>query len=63
VVYFLCFVFSLGYEKTGLGKRVALILLSRLGGRTLTLGYAVMAADLLHAPFTTGREAAAQSFR
>lgn len=48
---FAAFVFSLGYEKTGLGKRLSLLLLSRLGGRTLTLGYAVMLADLLLAPF------------
>lgn len=48
---FAAFVFSLGYEKTGLGKRLALLLLSRLGGRTLTLGYAVMLADLVLAPF------------
>jgi L-tartrate/succinate antiporter len=48
---FAAFVFSLGYEKTGLGKRISLLLLSRLGGRTLTLGYAIMLADLLLAPF------------
>lgn len=48
---FSAFVFSLGYEKTGLGRRIALWLLSRLGGRTLGLGYAVMLADLLLAPF------------
>jgi len=48
---FAAFVFSLGYEKTGLGKRLSLLLLSRLGGRTLTLGYAVMLADLILAPF------------
>jgi L-tartrate/succinate antiporter len=48
---FSAFVFSLGYEKTGLGKRISLLLLSRLGGRTLTLGYAVMLADLALAPF------------
>jgi L-tartrate/succinate antiporter len=48
---FAAFVFSVGYEKTGLGKRISLLLLSRLGGRTLTLGYAVMFADLILAPF------------
>jgi L-tartrate/succinate antiporter len=48
---FAAFVFSVGYEKTGLGKRISLLLLSRLGGRTLTLGYAVMFADLVLAPF------------
>jgi L-tartrate/succinate antiporter len=46
------FVFALGYEKTGLGKRIALMLVRRMGKRTLTLGYAVMFADLILAPFT-----------
>ncbi len=54
---FSAFVFSLGYEKTGLGKRVSLLLLSRLGGRSLTLGYAVMLADLILAPFTPSNTA------
>jgi anion transporter len=53
-------VFSTGYEKTGLGRRVALGLVRALGGGTLGLGYAVLLADLLIAPFTpsnTGRSA------
>jgi len=53
-------VFSTGYEKTGLGRRIALSLVSVMGRRTLGLGYAVMLADLLIAPFTasnTGRSA------
>jgi L-tartrate/succinate antiporter len=53
-------VFSTGYEKTGLGRRVALSLVRVLGGSTLGLGYAVMLADLTIAPFTpsnTGRSA------
>ena len=54
---FSAFVFSLGYEKTGLGKRLSLVLMSRLGGRSLTLGYAIMAADLLLAPFTPSNTA------
>ncbi len=54
---FSAFVFSLGYERTGLGKRISLILMSRLGGRSLTLGYAIMAADLLLAPFTPSNTA------
>lgn len=45
------FIFAVGYEKTGLGRRIALWLLSKLGGRPLTLGYAVMIADLVLAPF------------
>lgn len=53
-------VFSTGYEKTGLGRRLALTLVRFLGGSTLGLGYAVMLADLAIAPFTpsnTGRSA------
>jgi anion transporter len=52
------FVFAVGYDKTGLGRRIALLLVRRLGGRTLGLGYAVALTDLLLAPFTpsnTGR--------
>jgi L-tartrate/succinate antiporter len=53
-------VFAKGYEKTGLGRRIALSLVSAMGRRTLGLGYAVMLADLVIAPFTpsnTGRSA------
>jgi len=53
-------IFSTGYEKTGLGRRIALSLVSVMGRSTLGLGYAVMLADLLIAPFTpsnTGRSA------
>jgi L-tartrate/succinate antiporter len=42
---------TLGYEKTGLGRRVALLLVRRLGGRTLGLGYAVALADFAMGPF------------
>ena len=50
--------FAIGYEKTGLGRRIALPLVKRLGGRTLGLGYAIALTDLVLAPFTpsnTGR--------
>jgi len=46
------FMFALGYEKTGLGRRIALLLVRAMGRRTLTLGYAVTVADTLLAPFT-----------
>ena len=39
------FMFALGYEKTGLGKRIALLLVKTMGRRTLTLGYAIAIAD------------------
>lgn len=51
------FVFAMGYEKTGLGRRIALILVRRLGGHTLGLGYAIAAADLVLAPFTPSNTA------
>lgn len=53
-------ILSTGYEKTGLGRRIALLLVRRMGGNTLGLGYAVTLADLALAPFTasnTGRSA------
>jgi L-tartrate/succinate antiporter len=54
---FVAFMFALGYEKTGLGRRVALNLVKRLGKRTLGLGYAVALADLVLAPFTPSNTA------
>ena len=51
------FMFALGYEKTGLGKRLALGLVQKMGRRTLTLGYAVVIADTILAPFTPSNTA------
>ncbi len=51
------FVFAMGYEKTGLGRRMALVMVRWLGGRTLGLGYAIMLADLVLAPFTPSNTA------
>lgn len=48
---FVAFMFALGYEKTGLGKRISLLLIKTLGKRTLGLGYAVALSDLALAPF------------
>jgi len=48
---FIAFMFALGYEKTGLGKRISLLLIKALGKRTLGLGYAVALSDLALAPF------------
>ena len=48
---FVAFMFALGYEKTGLGKRISLVLIKALGKRTLGLGYAVALSDLALAPF------------
>src|SRR5271166_2921134 len=38
--------FALGYEATGLGRRIALLLVKALGRRTLGLGYAIALSDL-----------------
>jgi L-tartrate/succinate antiporter len=54
---FVAFMFALGYEKTGLGRRVALNLVKSLGKKTLGLGYAVALADLVLAPFTPSNTA------
>jgi L-tartrate/succinate antiporter len=51
------FMFALGYEKTGLGKRIALLLVRTLGKRTLGLGYALTFADFVAAPFTPSNTA------
>ena len=54
---FAAFVFAMGYEKTGLGRRIALVLVHRLGARTLGLGYAIALSDLVLAPFTPSNTA------
>jgi L-tartrate/succinate antiporter len=51
------FMFALGYERTGLGRRIALLLVKKMGRRTLTLGYAVAASDAILAPFTPSNTA------
>ncbi|HEX4944080.1 MAG TPA: anion permease [Usitatibacteraceae bacterium] len=51
------FMFALGYEKTGLGRRIALQLVKAMGKRTLTLAYAVTIADVILAPFTPSNTA------
>lgn len=54
---FAAFMFTLGYAETGLGRRIALHLIRRMGGSTLGLGYAIAAADLVLAPFTASTTA------
>ena len=48
---FAAYMFALGYSKTGLGRRTALVMIRAMGKRTLGLGYAIAAADLVLAPF------------
>jgi len=54
---FSAFMFGLGYEKTALGRRVALWVVRSLGRSTLRLGYAVTLVDVLLAPFTPSNTA------
>ncbi|MEM1595669.1 MAG: anion permease, partial [Desulfurococcaceae archaeon] len=48
---FAAFIFALGYAKTGLGRRIALLFIKYLGKRSLGLGYAIALSDLVLAPF------------
>src|SRR5215472_1935568 len=49
---FAAFVFALAYDKTGLGKRLALTMVKLMGRNPLMLGYAIIAADTVLAPVT-----------
>lgn len=49
---FAAFIFALAYDKSGLGKRIALTLVKLMGHNPLTLGYAIIAADTILAPVT-----------
>ena len=48
---FAAFMFAMGYQKTGLGKRISLLMIRYMGKSSLGLGYAVAFADLILAPF------------
>ena len=48
---FAAFMFALGYKKTGLGKRISLVMIKYMGKSSLGLGYAVAFSDLVLAPF------------
>ncbi|HEX7835823.1 MAG TPA: DASS family sodium-coupled anion symporter [Kofleriaceae bacterium] len=56
---FAAYMFGLGYEKTGLGRRVALSLVKVLGRTTLGLGYAVALSDVVLGPFMPSQTARA----
>lgn len=51
------FMFAEGFIKTGLGKRIAYVLLSRFGGSTLNVAYVLSVADFIVAPFTPSNTA------
>ena len=48
---FAAFAIGLGYQKSGLGRRIAMLLVSKLGKSTLGLGYAIAFTDGILAPF------------
>jgi len=54
---FIAYMFAMGYEKVGLGRRLGLGLVEKLGKRTLGLGYAIALSDLVLAPFTPSNTA------
>jgi L-tartrate/succinate antiporter len=45
------FMIALGYERTGLGHRIALLIVKKMGKNTLLLGYGIALADTILAPF------------
>ena len=51
------FMFAEGFIKTGLGKRIAYVLLGKFGGSTLSVAYVLSAADFIIAPFTPSNTA------
>lgn len=48
---FAAFMFAMGYKKTGLGKRISLVMIKYMGKSSLGLGYAVAFSDLILSPF------------
>lgn len=51
------FMFSKGFIKTGLGRRIAFLLMSKFGDSTLKLAYTMAATDFIVAPFTPSNTA------
>src|SRR6201981_4138970 len=45
------FILALAYSNTGLGHRIALVIIKRMGKSTLLLGYGIAMADTILAPF------------
>ena len=51
------FMFAAGFIKSGLGRRIAYVLLSRFGSSTLAVSYVLTATDLIASPFTPSNTA------
>jgi L-tartrate/succinate antiporter len=54
---FAAFMFADAYGRTGLGRRIGLVMIRLLGRRTLGLAYAIALSDLVLAPFTPSNTA------
>jgi len=50
-IIFAANMFAVGYEVTGFGRRLGLMMVKRLGRSTLGLGYAIALSDLVLSPF------------
>lgn len=53
------FLFAKGFIKTGLGRRIAYVLIRKMGDSTLKLGYTIMLSDLIISPATPSNTARA----
>lgn len=51
------FLFAAGFVKTGLGRRIAYILIKAIGGSSIRLAYALILSDLIIAPATPSNTA------
>ncbi len=51
------FMFAIGFIKTGLGQRIAYIMLSKFGSSSLRVAYIMSIADFIIAPFTPSNTA------
>jgi DASS family divalent anion:Na+ symporter len=53
------FLFAKGFIKTGLGRRIAYVLIKKIGDSTLKLGYTIVLSDLIISPATPSNTARA----
>ncbi|SDE05670.1 Putative malate transporter YflS [Sporomusa acidovorans DSM 3132] len=53
------FLFAKGFIKTGLGRRIAFLLIKAIGSSTLKLGYTLVLSDLIISPATPSNTARA----
>ena len=53
------FLFAKGFIKTGLGRRIAYMLIEKMGDSTLKLGYTIVLSDLIISPATPSNAARA----